>query len=71
MSLSSAGGYDGRGRSNDLFLLNVEELRWTHPPANESTPAGRQRHTAVLVQNKKLFVFGVGRAAEGCAALQL
>jgi hypothetical protein len=51
-------------------LLNVEELRWTHPPANESTPAGRQRHTAVLVQNKKLFVFGVsGPACDLCGSL--
>lgn len=27
-----------------------------HPPVNDSTPAGRQRHTSVLVHNKKLFV---------------
>jgi leucine-zipper-like transcriptional regulator 1 len=31
---------------------------WQHPTANESTPAGRQRHTACLVQSKKLFVLG-------------
>lgn len=48
-----------------MFLLNVDELRWTHPAANESTPAGRQRHTAVLVQSKKLFIFGVRRIRRG------
>ena len=52
------GGYDGRGRSNDLYLLDPATLHWEHPPTTEHTPAGRQRHTACLVGSKKLFILG-------------
>lgn len=51
-------GYDGRGRSNDLYLLDTATLKWDHPLTTETTPAGRQRHTACLVHSKKLFVMG-------------
>lgn len=44
--------------SNDLYLLDTESLKWEHPGTSEATPAGRQRHTACLVNNKKLFVLG-------------
>lgn len=50
--------YDGRGRSNDLYVLDMDAMHWTHPPTTEHTPAGRQRHTACLVGSKKLVVFG-------------
>jgi N-acetylneuraminic acid mutarotase len=52
------GGYDGRGRSNDLYLLDPVTLTWEHPPTTDRTPAGRQRHTACLVGSNKLFVLG-------------
>jgi len=42
------GGYDGRGRSfkkiipsNDLYVLNTESMRWSHPLEFEKAPAGR------------------------------
>ena len=34
------GGYDGRGRSNDLYILDTNTFKWQHPPSNESTPTG-------------------------------
>lgn len=47
------GGYDGRGRSlkkiipsNDLYVLNTDTMRWSHPSEIEKSPVGRQRHTA-------------------------
>jgi hypothetical protein len=48
------GGYDGRGRSNDLYLLDPVTLTWEHPPTTDRTPAGRQRHTACLVGSNKV-----------------
>ena len=33
------GGYDGRGRSNDLYVLDTESLTWEHPPLTDATPA--------------------------------
>lgn len=42
------GGYDGRGKSfkkiipsNDLYVLNTDTMRWSHPVENEKAPAGR------------------------------
>jgi N-acetylneuraminic acid mutarotase len=42
------GGYDGRGRSfkkiipsNDLYVLNTDTMRWSHPVESEKAPAGR------------------------------
>lgn len=49
-----AGGCEGGGGPH----TSRRASRTQHPPANESTPAGRQRHTACLVQSKKLFVLG-------------
>ena len=40
------------------YLLDTATLKWDHPLTTESTPAGRQRHTACLVHSKKLFVMG-------------
>ena len=64
------GGYDGRGRSfkkiipsNDLYVLNTETMRWSHPVENEKAPAGRQRHTACVIGTKQLFIFG---GFDGC-----
>mmetsp|Transcript_26022 Transcript_26022/g.29781 ORF Transcript_26022/g.29781 Transcript_26022/m.29781 type:complete len:494 (+) Transcript_26022:40-1521(+) len=52
------GGYDGKGRSKDLYILNLEQLSWSHPEETDKTPLGRQRHTAVAVGRRQLFVFG-------------
>lgn len=52
------GGYDGRGRSNDLYILNTESNTWSHPVESENTPTGRQRHTACVIGTKQLFIFG-------------
>ena len=52
-------GYDGRGRSSELYLLDVDTLIWSHPTfSNESTPVGRQRHTACVTDKKQLLVLG-------------
>lgn len=52
------GGYDGRGRSNDLYILNTDTNTWSHPVESENTPTGRQRHTACVIGTKQLFIFG-------------
>ncbi len=52
------GGYDGRGRSNDLFLLNTDSWSWEHPRPSQQAPSGRQRHTATLIGKKRLLVLG-------------
>ena len=64
------GGYDGRGRSfkkiipsNDLYVLNTDTMRWSHPVESEKAPAGRQRHTACVIGTKQLFIFG---GFDGC-----
>jgi N-acetylneuraminic acid mutarotase len=53
------GGYDGRGKSfkkiipsNDLYVLNTDTMRWSHPVESEKAPAGRQRHTACVIGMK-------------------
>lgn len=52
------GGYDGRGRSNDLFLLNTDTWSWEHPRPSQQAPSGRQRHTATLIGKKRLLILG-------------
>ena len=52
------GGYDGRGRSNDLFLLNADSWSWEHPQPSQQAPSGRQRHTATLIGKKRLLILG-------------
>ncbi|CAK4943566.1 unnamed protein product [Aphanomyces euteiches] len=53
------GGYDGRGRSNELYILNTREMRWERSPdaLAHQAPSGRQRHSACLVRSK-IFVIG-------------
>jgi N-acetylneuraminic acid mutarotase len=64
------GGYDGRGKSvkkiipsNDLYVLNTDTMKWSHPSEIEKSPVGRQRHTACVIGTKKLFIFG---GFDGC-----
>jgi len=51
------GGYDGRNRSNELYLFDINANRWTHPTETDGAPPGRQRHTACLVGSKKLLIY--------------
>eukprot|EP00922_Rhytidocystis_sp_ex-Travisia-forbesii_P002760 GHVS01004069.1.p1 GENE.GHVS01004069.1~~GHVS01004069.1.p1 ORF type:complete len:974 (+),score=186.72 GHVS01004069.1:39-2960(+) len=56
------GGYDGSGRSKELYLLEINpktnRMRWLRPTEGENVPQGRQRHTACLVEGRRLLVFG-------------
>ncbi|ETW05961.1 hypothetical protein, variant 2 [Aphanomyces invadans] len=54
------GGYDGRGRSNELYILNTQDMRWERPPESLSAgaPSGRQRHSACLVRSKMYIIGG-------------
>ncbi len=52
------GGYDGKGRSNQLYLLNLEDMNWSHVLDNEKFPGSRQRHSALAVDNRKILIFG-------------
>jgi len=52
------GGYDGVGRSNEVYILDTQARRWEHLPASESAPVGRQRHTAAVVRGSLLLVVG-------------
>ncbi|KDO34208.1 hypothetical protein SPRG_19047 [Saprolegnia parasitica CBS 223.65] len=52
------GGYDGRGRSNELFILNLDGMCWERPPEMDAVPTGRQRHSACLVGARIYFVGG-------------
>ena len=38
------GGYDGASRTNDLHILNLEEVQWEHVHMKDGAP-GRQRHS--------------------------
>jgi hypothetical protein len=51
-------GYDGRSRSNELYMLDTKTFHWEHPPVAEGTPAGRQRHTTCAIGPHRLLVFG-------------
>ncbi|OQR81604.1 hypothetical protein THRCLA_11580 [Thraustotheca clavata] len=52
------GGYDGRGRSNELYILNIDEMCWERAPESNNAPSGRQRHSACLVGSKIYYVGG-------------
>ncbi|KAF0738685.1 hypothetical protein AaE_008852 [Aphanomyces astaci] len=54
------GGYDGRGRSNELYILNTQDMKWERPPdsVHVDAPSGRQRHSACLVHSKMYIVGG-------------
>lgn len=49
--------------SNDLYVLNTDSMRWSHPLEIEKSPVGRQRHTACVIGTKQLFIFG---GFDGC-----
>lgn len=52
------GGYDGKGRSNDLYIYDIQNNSFALNKYNEKCPTVRQRHTAVAYDNHKLVVFG-------------
>merc|ERR1719221_1037484 len=55
------GGYDGKGRTNELYILDTAEGKWvrpTWPTEAPHTPPGRQRHSASLIGSKRIYIFG-------------
>eukprot|EP00439_Symbiodinium_sp_Y106_P042664 s2689_g5.t1 len=55
------GGYDGKGRTNELYILDTAEAKWvrpTWPTESPHTPPGRQRHSAPLIGSKRIYIFG-------------
>lgn len=55
------GGYDGKGRTNELYILDAHERKWirpTWPTDTPQTPPGRQRHSACLIGSKRIYIFG-------------
>eukprot|EP00913_Durusdinium_trenchii_P033791 g31632.t1 len=55
------GGYDGKGRTNELYILDTAEAKWvrpTWPTESPHTPPGRQRHSASLIGSKRIYIFG-------------
>jgi hypothetical protein len=52
------GGYDGRNRSNELYIFEIGENKWSHLTETDGgAPPGRQRHTACLVGSKKILIY--------------
>ncbi|EPT31033.1 kelch repeat protein, putative [Toxoplasma gondii ME49] len=59
------GGYDGKRRTNEIYILDTKARAWVvvsnaacSAVCDNAPPSGRQRHSAALVSNRKLFVFG-------------
>merc|ERR1719159_1840769 len=55
------GGYDGKGRTNELYILDTADCKWvrpTWPTESPHTPPGRQRHSASLIGSKRIYIFG-------------
>lgn len=52
------GGYDGKGRSNNIHILELSNNRFSLYKNKDKFPSIRQRHSAVSVDNKKIYIFG-------------
>lgn len=52
------GGYDGKGRSNNIHILDLSNNEFYYYNNKDKAPSIRQRHSAVAVDNKKIYVFG-------------
>lgn len=54
--------FGGRGPKNecfrDLHALDPNTMTWYQGPDGSGSPSGRYGHSANLVDNKKMFVFG-------------
>jgi hypothetical protein len=50
---------------SDVRLLDTETMNWTRPRIDGFTPTGRQGHSAVLMKEDKIVIFG-GWGKGGC-----
>lgn len=50
---------------NDVFILELETMRWTAPSINGIPPKPRRYHKAFLVDNFMLIAFGLGGDGKG------
>ena len=51
--------------NSDIMQLDTDTMVWTRPRVNGESPSGRYGHTAVVMQDAKLVVFG-GWGKLGC-----
>jgi hypothetical protein len=59
---------------SDVYELNLASLRWTKLECSGDIPAGRERHSAVLDNSKRMIVYGGwvhGGASNQCYTLDL
>ncbi|KAI8363549.1 hypothetical protein B0O80DRAFT_378480 [Mortierella sp. GBAus27b] len=54
------GGCDAKGCYNNLYIFDADTMHWSQPKTFGSIPPPCRAHTATLVDNKRLFVFGGG-----------
>ncbi|KZV71745.1 galactose oxidase [Peniophora sp. CONT] len=54
------GGCDEKGCWKDVWCFNTETMQWTHPECQGSLPPPCRAHTATLVDNRRLVIFGGG-----------
>lgn len=57
------GGFDGRRRTNEVYVLCCRSMTWRGPSEGEEGlpsggPSGRQRHSAALVTGSRILIFG-------------
>ncbi len=58
------GGASLDGPSNDLYVFDTESGEWDRPRVSGQAPFPREMHTAVMVDEKTMAVYG-GRGADG------
>jgi len=66
------GGYDGLKNHSDLYVFNVDTMRWHAPVVVGEYPSGRNGHTATLLGRQILILggwLGNGPLAASCAHL--
>lgn len=51
--------------NNDIHVLDTETMVWVRPRVNGSTPTGRYGHSATMMDNGQIVVFG-GWGSGGC-----
>ena len=55
----SAGGWDGKRRTSDVYVFDTEEQMWSHPTTvGFPDGAGLSSHTATLGANKDILLIG-------------
>ena len=58
------GGSGPQGTLSDLWVLNLEQGAWNHVTTHGDAPTAREMHSACMVDDKTMLVYG-GRAADG------